>query len=282
MVGSFDCPTVVAGDFNLRPQDLDIWNSFCSLGYSEAFEQFQHQFGEALPPTFNSSTRNDTMVYSHHLASLFLHASVHHDAGFAQHSPLTVEFSLSPCKYVYRHLTMPDPLDNDVLHSKFFENAQQQQVSVAKGVIDALFSSPPTECNVDRSLQLVGKAFDEAYCNALQMYNTFVPPEMAAQRVRKSRMQRLQPREVKSRHPQTTVRRARHGAYEPHYEVFKVRNFHLIKQLRRVQAYLHRAKKYGDSPLPANIAQQSHREWTKILYAPGFQPTFAKWVLETS
>ena len=55
-------PTIVAGDFNIRPEALPSWNLFRDLGFVDAFHFFEQRWGYQLPPTCNQKTRHDTIL----------------------------------------------------------------------------------------------------------------------------------------------------------------------------------------------------------------------------
>ena len=44
-------PTIVGGDFNIRPEKLESWKCFEAMGYIDAFSFCEKRWGFELPPT---------------------------------------------------------------------------------------------------------------------------------------------------------------------------------------------------------------------------------------
>ena len=101
LLATSNIPTLVGGDFNLRPQSTDVWSELQSLGFAEVFEHHQSAYGEMLPPTCDQSTRNDTLLFSKHFANLFRKAYVDQNHLFPRHDPLLVSFELPTCSFVH-------------------------------------------------------------------------------------------------------------------------------------------------------------------------------------
>lgn len=94
-------PTLVGGDFNMRPQSSEVWSDLQALGFSEVFEHHQRLYGDMLPHTCDQSTRNDTLLFSRHFADLYRTACVDQNHHFPRHDPLLV--SLSRCMHTSLH-----------------------------------------------------------------------------------------------------------------------------------------------------------------------------------
>ena len=276
-----DVPTIVGGDFNVRPDTLEVWDSISALGFVEAFRQHEAVTGILLPPTCRSATRNDTLVYSWHFARCFRSASVNTDGLFPDHDPLCVNFDIQVGNFVYRSLRLPSALLDGVLRSELF------QVEQAK--LAATCDRPATDCvegelhtspqNLGKCLSRIGSAFETAYDRTVQSLNEYMGSGCSFPVRQPERTPRLHPRLPQPVAPRQSPRRARHGSFEPPYEVFRMKSIQWTKQMRRLEAFRHRVRKYHGSAMSDSVGKQHLAEWNAILTSTGFKPSFPKWAL---
>ena len=277
-------PTIVGGDCNVRPQSLETWENISALGFVEAFQQHEAVHGVLLPPTCRSATRNDTLVYSWHFAQCFKRARVCDDGLFPDHSPLVVDFDVQVRSFVHRSLNLPAAMSDAVLRSDLFLFEQDKSALQ----IDPQKWTPSSAPDVDTSstleqlnkcLQDIGSAFESAYDRAVTGLNDFLGEGCALPTRQKERVPRLCPRYPKPIPPRQSPKSARCGAFEPRYEVYRLKTIQWVKQMRRLEAFSHRARKYVGSTMPPSVITQHQREWNAILASSGFRPSFATWVI---
>ena len=275
LLSSHDMPTLIGGDMNIRPQDLATWPDIRALGYHETFEMYEQREGKQLPCTCKGATRNDTLVFSRHFAASFSDAYVSQSMHFPQHDPLIVHFRLKMVDFVYRSLQMPDPLQEDVLNCELFQKLQQ------KKFLNHSDNMCPPSCShekVTEKLHYIGKTFENAYLQTCDYINRCSADGCEVEIPKKSKMNRLCPRRPVVKPPPSTVRKARHGCYEPPAECFGRVTIHWIKQLRRIEALMTRLKK-GNWHTP-DVVRQNEREWVAIRQATGFKKSFQKFVFD--
>ena len=276
-----DIPTIVGGDFNVRPQTMEAWGSIASLGFHEAFDDHFRLWGEQLPPTCNEATRHDTLVYSSHFARAFRYARVYQEKWFPAHDPLVASFDIATYSFVHRALPMPEPLHDSILQSDIFQTVQKAQTHLAKSEVERILRSdntsdkdPFTQC-----LNTFGKCFEASYCKAVDLHNQLVPQDSAVPLPRKQRGDRLHSRKPMILQPKQAPRKARNGDYEPVGEVYKIKTLQWVKQLRRIKALYTRMIKHNSlSQSPCDI--QNQKEWFAICHASGFRPSFRVWCFE--
>ena len=276
-----DIPTIVGGDFNLKPQTLNLWEDFVRLGFGEAFEQHEIAHGVLLPPTCKGATRHDTLIYSHHFVKSFSHAEVDGCKAFPSHDPLIVSFRMRMHNFVHRAISMPEPLHGDILTSDIFKHEQDKQVADC-----VMHSCERTDAIlahkiITNNLQEIGGAFENAYCQTVDVFNMYQGESCSIEKPKVGKFGRLTPKEPHKVKLKQTVKKAREGAYEPKKETFCLRTIQWVKQLRRVEAMCIRAKKYkNEDEMTIRVKNQHEKEWFAILTAPGFSPGFPKWAMK--
>jgi ribonuclease HI len=280
LLATSNIPTLVGGDFNLRPQSTDVWSELQSLGFAEVFEHHQSAYGEMLPPTCDQSTRNDTLLFSKHFANLFRKAYVDQNHLFPRHDPLLVSFELPTCSFVHRALAMPEPLCDTALNSELFGQEQKRCSENFQDNQNCQVANDLT-CDLDMhkcistTLKHVGRAYESAYDKTISILNLQMGDPPIPERV-VTAVPRLHKRVPQKSALKMSPCPARNGSYEPPCEVFWVRNLQLVKQVRRIEALVCRMKKHGNL-VDGPIATQNLREWIAICRAKGFKPSFQKW-----
>ena len=272
-------PTIVAGDFNAPPQKAEAWNDIKPLGYTELFELHQAKYGELLPATCKGSTRNDSMIFSHHLTQMYRSAEVVHDAPFRTHSPIIASFDLQPLQFRRRDFCMPTALVDSVLNSDLFKNFQLKQFEENQAAFDAILQQDCDQDVLSKGFAHVGKQFEAAYDKTVQYLHQFMPDDAPPINPPKGHG-RLRPCPLKLKPSRVGPSHARCGAYNPPCEVFKLRTLQWVKQLRRLQSMLIIVAKYDCLIPPPSVVKQMEREWSAIKSANGFKPCFARWCLQ--
>eukprot|EP00438_Fugacium_kawagutii_P031581 Skav225868 [mRNA] locus=scaffold810:341328:346295:+ [translate_table: standard] len=279
LAGQLDMPTLIGGDANLRVQDLEVWQCFSDMGFSETFEMYRNKFGEDLPPTCNGATRHDTLIFSRHFSPLFLNACVVHKGLFPCHDPLIVDFAMKQPEYLLRTLPSPEPLVDDILNMELFQ--QMQSRFLVKARIPSVDQTKP--CSADfhdsfsSSLRVVSDTFERAYDCTVARHNLHLRGSQPCPFRRNRRVKRCHVQGLEQKPCRQSPRPARCGDYEPPTETFWVRNVQCVKQLRRLQALRMRMKKYEVDSMPPSVSVQNAKEWYAIQSVQSFKPSFARW-----
>ena len=95
--------TMICGDFNHHPDQLDAMQILRSLGFRTVEELHFDLTGQTLPHTFGTSTKNDVCILSPTLASLVTHVWVDDSKRFAGHNPLVFQLQLPGHEICTRH-----------------------------------------------------------------------------------------------------------------------------------------------------------------------------------
>ena len=157
-------PTLIAGDFNVRPQSLPCWPSFRALGFQEANELWSGRGHAELPPTCKGSTRHDTALIPPVLLPLLVKISVDVDSwDFDAHAPMQLTFHVpgrAPCRSVWRkpRCWMEFQPSADKVHAAYQATAGHLDDSINAGqtveYVDTAFQSWASllENAVDRAM----------------------------------------------------------------------------------------------------------------------------------
>lgn len=277
LLASSDVPTILGGDFNLRPQSSGVWSEIEMLGFREAFEHHELIHGECLPPTCNGVTRNDSIVYSRHFASCFVRANVIQEQLFASHDPLIVEFDLNVPNHVRRSLPLPTDLDDQVLSSDLFLYNQSRAVD-SWGSTSDIAQSCDHACNQTNRLKTIGNAFEIAYDRTVDQLRNLEDDQNQFVRRQCPHVRRLHPRKPTTADSIRCPKKARNGDYEPPCEITRNFDLQLVRQVRRLQSFSRRAHLHQHDSMSESVIKQHRREWVTICFAPGFRPNFQSWV----
>lgn len=272
-----DMPTIVAGDFNCPPQKCEPWDDLRNMGFHELFQFHRNLYGEELPATCKGATQNDSIVFSHHLASAYRSAQVYCDAPFKTHSPLIATFDLQCHDFCRRTFCMPDPLYDAILTSELFQHQQAKHALYCTVKVETHLREVSHE-NLTKAFKCVGQTFENAYEHTQRFMCDFTPEDSPPPLLRKQKG-RLQPREIRKLPCRKTPKKAREGCFEPPCEIFKLRTIHWVRQLRRLESIRTSIKKYCDSDIPNHVSQQLRNEWQAICRASGFPKGFQNWCI---
>lgn len=286
IVSACDMPTLIGGDFNLRPQSMSLWSSFLDLGFGEVFEHQWNQ-GVQLPPTCNSKTFHDTIVFSKHFAASLCEVEVNQSKIFPNHDPLVVGFNISKSSFIYKTLVMPSPLQDDVLCSDVFQHCQSKAFDFDLNLPRSDMTKELSHEIATKSFGCIGDAFENAFCEAVKIHECFhgAPPGAEHESKgffslpQKDQMNRLKPRSPKVLKVRSGPKKGRSGVYEPPGETYSIRVSRIVKQIRRLQSLLVRLKKYTEDHLPVHIKSQNAKEWHVIKNAYGIGKTFREYVM---
>jgi len=271
-------PTLIGGDFNIRPDDLASWNLFQQLGYKDAFNLFYEKHGFELPPTCNQKTRNDTLIIPPILQGLVSDVQILHDCVFDSHSPMVVTFNMPQQKPSVFKWNMPRSwsefhIPDSLVHSNYVKRVHHSDLiqmihDENQGFEETILCwSQVCESAIDHALK------EHHDIDPLNQTLTHLPKSHKGRCIKKERI------EVKHQNP---VRYADNGSYNPSSISYSVKSRQKVKQVRRLQS-LHQSMdnyfRQTTEPPCYDRYLQWKSEWSCICNAKGYGASWPKWLL---
>ena len=244
----------VAGDMNCGPHDLSIFRCWERLGWVEAQLEGFRRWGRALEPTSKGKSVKDQVWLSPELAKYLVSVS-NEDDHFPDHSVLYAQLELPGGSAAMANtntwpLPSPFPWGN-------FDLQRWTPCSVG------------TEWDVASSEQAFASWSRQVEASLRSAANAQNFPLTSGHF---GRVQQKTPQQRPIQH--VPLRSSRHGEVAP-ASAFLNRALHKwFKQLRRIQSYLHCARR-GCQSVEAGLSRAL--TWQSIMKAPGFQGGFAVW-----
>ena len=277
-MSSTKLPTLIGGDFNLRPEVLESWNLYQQLGYKDAFNLFSEKFGFELPPTCNNKTRNDTLLIPPILQGLVSDVQILQDCIFDSHSPMVVTFDLPQQKpsifkwnmpRSWKELHIPDCL----VHSNYVKCVKDSEL--IQNIHD---ENQGFEENILYWSQLCEKAIGDA----LKEHHAIDPLNQPLKHLPKAYKGRCIKREKVEVIHQNPVRYASDGGFNPNSVSYSVKSKQKVKQVRRIQSLYRSMDNYfkeTNAPPSYDRYLQWKGEWKCICEAKGYGASWPKWLL---
>ena len=278
LVADGGVPTVIAGDFNIRPQALPCWPAFQAMGFQEVHELWQNRGHPALPPTCKGATFHDTALLPPVLLNLLVHASVDVASfDFDAHAPLRLEFrwpAHSPCSSVWR---------KPRCWMEFSPSAAKvhQAYQATAGCLDDAIAHGTSADDVDSAFQTWACLIENAVDSALAEQHHQDPVQHPTGHLPRSHRGRCVYRHIRQRPCPAAAKQARHGDFDPPEEAITVQSRARTKQVRRLRSFLcsvRAAQRRGDTASPS-VHLQLAQEWQAICRARGYGPSFVQWLL---
>ena len=278
LVADGGVPTVIAGDFNIRPQALPCWPAFQALGFQEVHEFWQNRGHPALPPTCKGATFNDTALLPPVLLGLLVRASVDVTSfDFDAHAPLRLEFQWpthSPCSSVWRKPRCWMEFAPEALKV-------HQAYQASAGCLDEVIAAGSSADDVDSAFQSWACLLEDAVDHALAEQHQQDPIRYPTGHLPKTHRGRCVYRQIRQRPCPAAAKQARHGDFDPPEEAITVQSRARTKQVRRLRSFLssvQAANRRGDGTTPS-VRLQLENEWQAICRARGYGPSFVQWLL---
>ena len=101
--------TMICGDFNHHPDQLDAMTMLRNLGFKTIEELHFELKGTQLPATYGNSTRNDVAILSPSLSNLVTDVWVDDSKIFAGHNPLCFQLQIPATELYTQHWKIPTP-----------------------------------------------------------------------------------------------------------------------------------------------------------------------------
>ena len=271
-------PTLIGGDFNIRPEELASWNLFQQLGYKDAFKLNFEKFGFELPPTCNQKTCNDTLLIPPILQGLVSDIQILQNCIFDSHSPMVVSFDLPVHKPSVYRWDMPRSwkelhIPESLVHSNYVKCVQQS---------DLINKIHDDNQGFEQNILDWSHLCENAIERALKEHHEIDPFNQTLKHLPKAYKGRCIKRdriEVKHQNP---VRYAADGGFNPNSVSYSVKSKQKVKQVRRLQS-LHQSmdnyfKEYNVPPCYDRYLQWKS-EWQCICNAKGYGASWPKWLL---
>ena len=251
-------PTIFLGDFNTPVTQFALWGHLQSRGYQNLLDIHKLMYGFEMPPTCMDSTHPDMAIIPPELVSYITHVSVLGKEWFATHRPVCFEMQLPSLGILRTHLRFPRQFVEYGLDKNDFESAAEH----------CHFEQPDTfehwESQVEHlaDLALASKSIEGGQSHL---------PRAARGRCQK-------PEFIQSPLFQTT-KRGRQGDYEPSHEVVTIKAKRQVTQLRRLQSFTARIKKFENvGPTTPMTVSELHQEWNAIQKCSAWGPPFLYWL----
>ena len=238
-------PRVIAGDWNVLPDSLPVFQQLRRLGFCDLQDLAWTRWG--IPPqnTCKNSTRKDFCFISPELQALLVNVQVIQDVwpdhailqgvftSLAHSVPRQVWPTPAPFPWPSSWDATPTLWQNAVgtPDDKYVQVWQELEKQASRSVP---FAIPP-------------KAFGRA--------RTVDTKPVVAGKI-------------------APVKKGRKGDFQPHYLCASFRHAQWVRQVRRVQSYVQYAASHDRVRSP-----HAHQVWGSIIRAKGFHPTFVSWWL---
>ena len=271
-------PTIVGGDFNIRPEKLESWRCFQTLGYIDAFSYCEKRWGYELPPTCNNKTRNDTLLIPRILQDFITNIDVLQDQCFDKHCPMVVSFQIcaerpsvfrwkTPCSW--KDLNIPASM----VQSKY------ESIAKKKNLPDQIDME---EYSFDHLIHLWSVTCEETVDQSLQDYHKIDPQNQPLKGLPGKYKGRCTDKKLVEMKHQNPTRYSNDGGYNPQHDSFSMKSKMKVKQVRRIQS-LHRSMQnffQQKTGVPSyNQYLQWKSEWQRIRTAQGYGRDWEKWLL---
>eukprot|EP00438_Fugacium_kawagutii_P033515 Skav222490 [mRNA] locus=scaffold1835:167452:172077:- [translate_table: standard] len=261
-VQSVPLPFVIAGDFNIEPQKLPIWEQFAHQGCRDLISLHQRLYDRPMPDTCLDATRPDGAIISALLVPYIHGIEVIQEHWFATHSPVIFSIRLPHPQMYIQKLPMPRPWTEFGLSDQELALAEQSYTRP---------HSQPT------SLQQWAENFEALVDHAIRtkhQEDAAFPPFLP-----KSHRGRCKPRTPVKQPILSGTKPGRYSDFDPGFEVITISSRKKVKQARRVQSLLRRLKScLNKPPSKEHIWEDLHREWLTILHSRCFKCTFVQWI----
>ena len=282
--------TIIGGDFNHRPDTLEIWDEFRQKGYFDATTIAKTKWPEKVVGTCRGATNNDTLLIPACLVEQMIDFKVHTDDKFDIHAPLTVVFNIPVNGLYTRQWKQPATLESLCIEPSFFETAYSNIFDDVKRLdVMNLAKHDP-----DEAYKQWAGIFEECASQALMQQNSCqVGPNHQSGKpnklTAKFRGRGVTPKTVAKPIPHY-IRFPSNGGYMPAVDEHPVELRQVTRQVRRLHALHCRLSKwehtwgsrFQETQIADmeqwNQAMQINSEWFAITRAKGFSPDFLTWI----
>ena len=219
--------TMICGDFNHHPDQLDAMQILRSLGFRTVEELHFDLTGQTLPHTFGTSTKNDVCILSPTLASLVTHVWVDDSKRFAGHNPLVFQLQLPGHEICTTHWQMPTPWINLSPNRDFVADFYQPIYNHNGDANEPLSDTDP--------LQIWAGRVESAVHSALKKQHALMPDQQPCDGLPRKYRGRCQPRTISKQPLPKSIKPAWTSHYTPQSDQPSMKLRHWTRQIRRIQ-----------------------------------------------
>ena len=266
-----DClplPTIIAGDFNCNPFDLDVAIDLRHRGFQDLQMLHRKLYGSVLPFTCRQATHPDNALICSSLMSTVESIQVHTEPLFDTHCPVIFDLAISHAEQYRTRMDMPRSWIPLGLDDSFW-------ISAYDSVRD--LHGPPAD--LPEWGVLVEHAADRVF-RETQHYQDKIPYSCTKGLTSVFRG-RCQPRKVKKYPIQSLTKKGRPGDFQPKQEVHSFATMKLITQLRRIRSMKGQLAKLQGCPIDTQREKSLLQEWHSILKCRTFPGGFVTWCCNT-
>ena len=270
-------PTIVAGDFNIKPKDLPSFALYQELGYVDAFEYFENRWGFQLPPTCNQKTRHDTFLIPRILQPYIKDIQVLEDHSFDKHSPMRLVLDIPYERPYLEKWNMPKSWKDLNLMPALVQSNYSQQVVKHDFEEQIKEQSQDFESLIQQWSGICESAVDKAIFE----HHAIDPASQPLKGLPLKYKGRCIERKKVKKMIQNPVLYS-NDSYNPNCLAFNVKSKQKVRQVRRLQSLSRSMYNfYRQSHLPPDYDRylQWKGEWTSILAAKGYGRSWSHWLL---
>ena len=270
---SMSLPCMIFGDINHDVETLSPWRYLSSQGFRSAKMLYQEVNKVPMPCTYQDSSCNDQALFSPLLCPLIRNLRVRPPGDFSGHKPVQFELCIPadlPKKIRWRQ---PKPLH--IFHPDTCVLAEHYLHSKPDFATHALGS--------DDLFHVWSQCVEQAFDSTLHHMHRQDPTSQPFDRLPAGHTGRCHHKPQKAQAWPSVLPTTWHGQYDSYQNTVSHGLRAKIKQLRRIQSLVYRLRKLALAPMAATPSRMHdlRLEWQAILKAPGFNPTFAQWIVAT-
>ena len=262
-----DClplPTIIAGDFNCNPFDLNIATDLRTRGFTDLLMLHRKLYGSTLPFTCRQATHPDNALISSELAATVESIQVHTEPLFDTHCPVLFDLVIPHALQYRTRMDMPRSWIPLGLDDSFWISDY--------GSVRALHG-PPND--LPEWGVLVEHAADRVYRNTQHHQQQIA--HSCTKGLSSAFRGRCQPRKVKQYPIQSLTKKGRPGDFQPKHEVHTFATMKLVTQLRRIRSLKGQLGKLQGCPVDTRRETSLLQEWHSIIKCRNFPGGFISW-----
>ena len=270
-------PTIIAGDFNIRPEALPCWTLYRDMGYVDAFELFEKRWGFQLPPTCNQKTRHDTILIPRILQPLVKNIQVLENHSFDKHSPLRLVLDVPYERPFMEKWHMPKSwrdlnVEPQLVQTKYLQQVFKQKFEDKIHASDQDFESLLQDWSHICEIAVDGAIVEHHAIDPVSQPLTGLPMKYKGRCIERKEVK------VQIQNPVSFSQ----DSYNPKCVAFNIKSKQKVKQVRRLQSLLRSMKNFFQvSHLPPEYDRflQWRCEWQSILDGKGYGRSWSHWLL---
>ena len=267
-----ELPTIRGGDLNHSPDTLETWRALHQTGWRSSQELHQELYGVPQPMTYQQATAPDVLLFHPMTLPWLQGISVDQSGWVPGHHPLTVALKIPMTSTLTQKWRKPgswlpyEPNPDDFAKA-YIRNPCPSQIlaNVAEAPSIALKS---WSTHVEKAIS-----------GALALQHEREPLKQPFTSLPKKCRGRCNIPKIIQTPLQKAIRRGWAGQFTPEIDIGTMKLRQWTRQVRRLQSLRFQIQKAHSNPVNHQAyALQQAQEWLAILKAPGFAPSFPRWL----